>query len=274
GLELEAREGGALGGGGDDGGAAVAAGGQEERVGDGELAVVHARQREADAVGGGLAGVAGEGDELALADRLARAEVAEGAREVGVAGDRAVVVGDLEDEAGVALLAEAADDAVAEGDDGGALGAAVERAGAAGDDLDRGRHHRPGAGREGVEGQGGAQEGAADGAALGVEVARLAAAGLEAEGEEAAGLAAEADGQQAAVAVELLAEEAALDDEVDAVARAGVGDEVDLESEGGGDPVGELGPLAGPDDRAAQVGVGAELEVDGDHVADRRVLDR
>src|SRR5690606_3382318 len=111
-------------------------------------------------------------------------------------------------------------------------------------------------------------------ATLGVEVGGLAAAGLEAEGDEAASLAAEADREQAAVAVELLAEEAALDDEVDAVARARVGDEVDVKGEGLGDPVRKFRSLAGRDDGGPQVGVAGELEVDGDDVADGRVLDR
>src|SRR5690606_23796925 len=73
---------------------------------------------------------------------------------------------------------------------------------------------------------------------------------------------------------ELLAEEAALDDDVDAVARAGVGDEVDVVGEDGGDPVREFRSLADLDDGGAEVGDSAELEVDGDDVADGRVLDR
>jgi hypothetical protein len=84
----------------------------------------------------------------------AGAQVADGAHEVGVAGDEAARELELEHAAGVGGVLDEADGAVAEGDDGGALGAAVEGARAACDDLDGGRHHGARLGGDRVEADG------------------------------------------------------------------------------------------------------------------------
>jgi hypothetical protein len=76
------------------------------------------------------------------------------------------------------------------------------------------------------------------------------ALGLVAVVGEAAGGAAEADGDEGAVAVELLAERATLDEDLDLVVGLALGGEVDVEGEGLGDQGGELGALAGVGDGA------------------------